>query len=53
MYVCIYIYIYICIYTTWLRTNWVNTNGAAAKVLNFSRFEKRVHPGTFGKIKLG
>ena len=37
----------------WLRTNGVNTNGAAAKVMNFDRLGKKVRPGTFGKIKVG
>ena len=37
----------------WLRTNGVNTNGAAAKAMNFDRLGKKVHPGTFGKIKAG
>ena len=36
-----------------LRTNGVNTNGAAAKVMNFDRLGKKVRPGTFGKIKVG
>ena len=36
-----------------LRTNGVNTNGAAAKVMNSDRLGKRVRPGTFGKIKVG
>ena len=37
----------------WLRTNGVNTNGAAAKEINFDRLWKKVHPGTLGKIKVG
>ena len=37
----------------WLRTNGVNTNGAAAKVVNFDRLGKKVCPGTFGRIKVG
>ena len=37
----------------WLRTNGVNTNGAAAKVMNFDRLGKKVHPSTFGKIRVG
>ena len=37
----------------WLRTNGVNTNGAAAKVINFDRLGKKVRPGTFGKTKVG
>ena len=36
----------------WLRTNGVNANGAAAKVMDFDRFVK-MNPGTFGKIKVG
>ena len=38
---------------TWLRTNAVNTNGAAAEVFNFDRLGKKIRPGTFGKIKAG
>ena len=37
----------------WLRTNGVNTNGAAAKVMIFDRLWKMAHPATFGKIKVG
>ena len=37
----------------WLRTNGVNTNGAAAKVMNFDRLGEKVHPGTFGNLKVG
>ena len=37
----------------WLRTNGVNTNGAAAKVMNFDRLVKKVRPDTFGKIEVG
>ena len=37
----------------WLRTNGLNTNGAAAKIMNFDRLGKNVRPGTFGKIKVG
>ena len=37
----------------WLRTNGVNTNGAAAKAINFDRLGKKLTPGTFGKIKVG
>ena len=33
--------------------NGVNTNGAAAKVINFDRLGKKVSPATFGKIKVG
>ena len=39
--------------TSWLRTKGVDTNGAAAKVMNFGRSGKKVRPGTFGKIKVG
>ena len=39
--------------SSWLRTNGVNTNGAAAKVMNFDRLGKKVHPGTLEKIKVG
>ena len=38
---------FICLWT-WLWTNGVNANGAAAKEMNFD-----VRPGTFGKIKVG
>ena len=37
----------------WLRTNRVNTNRAAAKVMNSDRLGKKVRPGTFGKLKVG
>ena len=37
----------------WLRTKWVNTNGAAAKVMIFDRLREKVRPGTFGNIKVG
>ena len=37
--------------TPWLRTNGVNTNSAAAKVLNSDRSGKKVRPGTPGEIK--
>ena len=38
----------------WWWTNGVNTNGAAAEVINFDRLgETKVRPGTFGKIKVG
>ena len=36
-----------------LRRNGVNTNGAAAKVMNFDRLGKKVCPATFGKIQVG
>ena len=39
--------------TNWVRTNGVNTNRAAAKVMDFDRLGKKVGPGTFGKIKVG
>ena len=35
----------------WLRTNGVNTNGAAAEVMDFDRLGKKARPGTSGKIK--
>ena len=38
---------------SWLRTNAVNTNRAAAKVINLDRLSKKVRPGTFGKIQAG
>ena len=37
---------------SWLRTNGVNTHGAAAKVMNFVRLGKKVRPGTSGNIKV-
>ena len=37
----------------WLRTNVVNTNGAAAKVINFDRLGTKVRPSTLRKIKAG
>ena len=37
----------------WVRTHGVNTNGAAAKVMNFDTLGKKVRPGTFGNIKVG
>ena len=33
----------------WLRT--LNTNGAAANIIDFDRLGKKVRPGTFGEIK--
>ena len=36
-----------------LLTNGVNTNGAAAKVINLDRLGKKARPGTFGNIKVG
>ena len=36
----------------WLRTNGVNTNGAAAEVMNIDRLGKKVRPVTFGEIKV-
>ena len=43
----------VCAHQTWLRTNGVDTNGAAAKVMNLDRLGKKVRPGTFGKTKVG
>ena len=40
-----------CLRAFWLRTNGVDTNGAAAKVATFDRLGKKVHPGTFEKIR--
>ena len=38
----------------WLRTNGVDTNQAAAKVvLFFVRLGEKVRPGTYGKIQVG
>ena len=36
---------------SWLRTNGVNTNGAAAKVMNFVRLGKQIRPVTFWEDK--
>ena len=33
---------------SWMQTNGVNANRAAAKVNNFDRLGKKVRPGTFG-----
>ena len=33
---------------SWSRTNGVNTNGAAAKVINCDRLGKKAHPALFG-----
>ena len=38
---------------SWLRTDGVNTDGAAAKVVTFDRLGKKVSPGTFYEIKVG
>ena len=37
----------------WLRTNGVDTHGAAAQVIDFDRVGKKARPGIFGKIKAG
>ena len=37
----------------WLRTDGVNNNGAAAKVMDVDRLGKKVRPGTSGKIEVG
>ena len=37
----------------YMRTNGVNTNGAAAEVMNSERFRRKVRPGTSGNIKAG
>ena len=37
----------------WLRTNGVNTNGAAARVMNVDRFGKKVTHWHFGKSNIG
>ena len=37
----------------WLRTNGVNTNGAAAKLIKFGRIGNKVRPGTFDNINAG
>ena len=39
--------------SNWLRTNGFNTNGVAEKVMDSDRLGKKVHPGTFWKIKVG
>ena len=36
----------------WLRTDGVNTNVAAAKVMTLAGLGKKVRPGTFGKIEV-
>ena len=36
-----------------MRTNGVNNNGAAAKVMFFDRVGEKVRPDTFGKTKVG
>ena len=43
---------HIYIYKPWLRTDGVNTNGAAAKGMNLGRLGKKARPGTFGKVKV-
>ena len=43
---------YIESWKNWLRTNGVNTDGAAAKVMNFISLGKKVRPSTFGKLKV-
>ena len=69
LYIYIYIYIYIereryrerergarqvtLRVASWFRTNGVNANGAAAKVINFDRSGKKVRPGTVGNINIG
>ena len=48
-----YIYTIIICYPIWLRRNGVDTDGAAAKVMNFDRLgDSKIRPGTFGKIKV-
>ena len=52
MYICIYIYIYVCTCVAphiWLRTNGVNTNGAAAEVMKFDRLRKRYALAVLGR----
>ena len=54
----LYIYIYVLPTPSapsqpWLRTNGVNTNGAAAKLMTFDRLGEKVRPDIFGKIKVG
>ena len=41
------------VFFVWLRTNGVNTNWAAAKVMSFDRLGKKVRPGTSGNINVG
>ena len=56
---CLYVFVFMCLSISclyaacWLRTNRVNTNGAAAKVMSFDGLGKKVRPGTFGNIKVG
>ena len=47
----IIIIIVLVIVTIWLRTNGVNTNGAAAEAIIFVRLGKKGRTGTVGKIK--
>ena len=47
---CVYIYIYT---YDCCGQHGVNTNGAAAKVMDFVRLGKKVRPGTFGRITVG
>ena len=53
--ICIYIYKYIhtCVHEgeSWLRASGVNTDGAAAKAMNFDGLGKKARPGTFGEDK--
>ena len=35
-----------------MRTNGVDTNGAAAKVTNFERVGKKARPGTLRKVNI-
>ena len=51
LYVIIVTSLYVVFAIPRLRTNGVNTHGAAAKVTNFGRSGKKVRPGTFGKIE--
>ena len=37
----------------WSRTNGVDTNGAAAEVMNFGSLGKKLRPATFWKIEVG
>ena len=57
MYMCIHLSVSLSLSLSltfgWLRTNGVNTNVAAATVMNFDRLGKKIRPGTLGEIKVG
>ena len=49
----IIVIVIIVVINDWLRTNGVNTNGAAAKVMSFDRLGEKVRPGTLGRRLTG